>query len=410
MFYFQHLLNVALSGIDGTRIMSVMVDLAYGILLIGFLIGMYQAAVNGGDVRSLGVTAIKYVVIAIIVANWSAVFHEVNDSFNTLAEKISSSGGVLDMYASWGDQLRAQFQTNPNLTIWDLITGDISGTLITLLLVVAYVIFAVAIVIFCFFYALYGSILYVCGPPVLALLPVLGARDLAKSYAQNVMIWNCWGILYAVFGVMITAIHMDHIDQVLGNGFLGWMKGLADGPLLGLVSIVYALSIALIPVLAKRIVSGDVGSTVGAIAGSVAALVGLAVAGASGISAGSAAAQSATSGASSGAASAGGSAGAAASSAASAPTTPAHAMTLGEAMDAAPSSSPGTPESSPQNSEGRQAGRSSPSRSGRGTAFEQGFYRPIGVMQQVSFQLGKSVGRAMTSRQQATEANAANEG
>ena len=51
MFYFQQLLNIALSGIDKTGIISAVTNVAYGILLIGFLIGLYQAVMRGGDVR-----------------------------------------------------------------------------------------------------------------------------------------------------------------------------------------------------------------------------------------------------------------------------------------------------------------------------------------------------------------------
>ena len=51
------------------------------ILLIGFLIGLYQAAIRGGDVQALAVTAIKYLVVAMIISNWTTVFRDVNGSF-----------------------------------------------------------------------------------------------------------------------------------------------------------------------------------------------------------------------------------------------------------------------------------------------------------------------------------------
>lgn len=396
MFYCSKLLNVALAGIDGTPIISILVGIAYAILLVGFLLGMYEAAIRGGDVRGLATTAIKYVIIAIIIANWKTVFHDVNDGFLSLAQKISDAGGALDMFASWGDQLVQQFRTNPGLTLWDLVTGDLSGAIVTLLLVVAYVVFAIAMVVFSFFYAMYGAVLYVCGPPIIALLPVLGARDLAKSYAQNVMIWNTWIVLYAVFGDLITAIHMDRVDQIVGNGFLGWMRGLADAPLLGIVSIVYALTIALIPFIAKKIVSGDVGSTAAAIVGTAIAAVGVAAAGASGLAAGSGAAQ--TAGASG---AGGGGSAAAASSSAAAPSAPTRAMTAGEALQAARSSSsataPPTNSGSSQGS-GRQAGGGGSTSAG--AAKNPAFYRPVGTAQSLSYTIGQSIGRALSKQSQ----------
>ena len=57
MFYFQQLLNTALAGIDGTAIISTVTNFAFAILLIGFLIGLYQAAFRGGDLQALAGTA-----------------------------------------------------------------------------------------------------------------------------------------------------------------------------------------------------------------------------------------------------------------------------------------------------------------------------------------------------------------
>jgi hypothetical protein len=129
------------------------------------------------------------------------------------------------------------------------------------LLVVAYLLYALAMIVFCFFYTLFGAVLYVVGPLVLALIPISGVGQLGKAYAINVMIWNAWGVLYAVFGALITAIQVNQVNNVLGNGFLGFLKGAGDSVVLGLVSIFYALAIALIPLIAKRVIAGDVGST-----------------------------------------------------------------------------------------------------------------------------------------------------
>ena len=49
MFYFQHLLDLAMNGIDSTRVIPTITNMAFAILLIGFLVGLYQAAMRGGD-------------------------------------------------------------------------------------------------------------------------------------------------------------------------------------------------------------------------------------------------------------------------------------------------------------------------------------------------------------------------
>jgi len=286
VFTFHRFLDMAMTGIDGTSIIPAVTNIAYAILLVGFLIGLYQAALRGGDVQALAVTAIKYLVVAMIIANWSTVFRDVNGSFNNVAEFIGSTSGAGDMFSSWMSQLQQQATNNPNLTFWGLITGDMAGSITVGLLLVAYVLYALAIIVFCFFYALYGSLLYVIGPLVLALIPISGVGQLARTFGINIMIWNAWALLYAIFGALITAIQANRVNDILGHGFLGFLVGAADSTMLGLVSIFYALSIALIPFIAKRIISGDVGSSAFAMVRAGAVAAGAALAGVSGFAAG----------------------------------------------------------------------------------------------------------------------------
>jgi len=97
---------------------------------------------------------------------------------------------------------------------------------------------------------------------VLAWLPMAGVGQLSKSYAVNLMVWNAWGVLYATFGSLITAIEFNRVQQVLDGGFLaGFFQGTADSTVLGLVSIFYALALGLIPFIARRLITGDVGSS-----------------------------------------------------------------------------------------------------------------------------------------------------
>lgn len=389
MFYFQQLLNTALAGIDGTAIIPTVTNFAFAILLIGFLIGLYQAAFRGGDLQALAGTAVKYLVVAMIVSNWATVFRGVNGSFNTVANFIGSSSGAGDMFQSWMGQLQQQFANNPSLTLTDIITGDAAATITVVLLVVAYLLYALAMIVFCFFYTLFGAVLYVVGPLVLALIPISGVGQLGKVYAVNVMIWNAWGILYAVFGALITAIQVNQVNNLLGNGFLGFLKGTGDSVMLGLVSIFYALAIALIPLIAKRIISGDVGSTAFALvrAGGVAASA--ALAGVSGFAAGvgpSFAGASASGGVSTSTSTL--------LASSSAPPTPSMPdfIRSGVASAMKSNSSPIIPTSTGhhERSGNRDVSAAvSGNPSGHGTS-----YRPHSVTQVVSFNVGRALGRA----------------
>ena len=395
MFYFEHLLNTALAAIDGTRVIPTITNMAFAILLIGFLVGLYQAALRGGDLQALAVTAIKYLVVAMILSNWTTVFRDVNGSFTAVADFVSNSSGAGDMFMNWMTQLQQQATTNPNLTFWDMITGDISGTITVGLLLIAYIVYALAIIIFCFFYTLYGTVLYVTGPLVLALIPVSGIGQLGKTYAINLMIWNAWGILYSVFGALITAIHFNQVNNVLGNGFLGFLQGVPDSAMLGLVSIFYALAIAMVPFIAKGIISGDVGSTAFALVRAAATAAGAALAAVGGFAAGAGAGAAATPAAAG--AGAGGGSSTMAMSSSMPPPTPATSMAgfLQSGMSSAMSSnsSPVTPvvSGTMNGSSGNQSG----TRQAAVSQAKSGYiYSPRSVTQAVTFNIARALGRA----------------
>lgn len=394
MFYFQQLLNTALRGIDATNVIPTISNMAFAILLIGFLVGLYQAVLRGGDLQALAVTAVKYLVVAMIIASWSTVFRDVNGSFNTVASFIGNSSGAGDMFINWMTQLQQQAQSNPNLTFWDMITGDAAGAITVGMLLIAYVLYALAIIVFCFFYTLFGCVLYVLGPLVLALIPVSGVGQLGKIYAINVMIWNAWGILYSVFGALITAIHFNQVSDVLGNGFLGFLRGVPDSVILGLVSIAYALAIALVPFIARKVISGDVGSTAFAFVRAGAMAAGAALAGVRGFAAGSSSA---------GAASASGASGTGVSSASGssvmASSTPPPVPTMPEflrsGVASAMNSNASPPAPSPS-SNGQTTSRAAAVAAGAGGPAV--CYRPRGAVEVLSFNAGRALGRAAGSR------------
>ena len=287
MFYFQHLLQQGLGGIDRTGMIPAIVGISYAILLVSFLAGLYQAAMRGGDLQALAVSAIKYVAVAIVLANWSSVFQEVNGSFDQIAEFIGKASGAGDMFLSWMDQLRAQFSDTGFSTLLPAVSGTMAAITTALLCLAAYLIYAAMVVIFAFFYVLYGCLLYVTGPLVLAWLPSAGVGQLGKSYALNLMVWNAWGVLYATFGSLITAIEFNRVEQVLNGGFLGgFFQGGADSAVLGLVSVFYALALGLIPFLARHLITGEVGSSAYALVRAGAAAAGAMRSAAVGFSAG----------------------------------------------------------------------------------------------------------------------------
>jgi hypothetical protein len=264
---FERFLTQALSGIDSTGITSGMQNVAYVVLLVGFLWQVYQSAMHGGDVRGLGTGLIKYVVTAVVVMNYGTVFSTINQGFVNAGNWVSNASGG-NVLQNWASDLQTQYNQAGFQQMWGLITGSIAGLIDGLLILVAYILYPIVVVIFGFFYMFYGSVLYIFGPIVIALMPLGGANRLAKSYIENIFIWNAWPILYGGFGALITAVQMGQVGQMLNqNNFLGGLGNLEGSFLIGIVSIVYSLAIAVIPFIAKRIVSGDVGSTAVAMVG-----------------------------------------------------------------------------------------------------------------------------------------------
>jgi hypothetical protein len=398
VFYFQKLLNMAMAGIDRTSVISTVTTIGFAILLVGFLVGLYQAALRGGDLQALAVTAIKYLVVAMIIANWASVFRSVNGSFDTVANFIGNSSGSGDMFLAWMTDLQQQANNNPGLTFWGVINGDIPGAIPVLLLLLAYLVYALAMIVFCFFYTLFGSVLYVLGPLVLSLIPISGIGQLGKTYAVNLMIWNAWGILYAIFGALITAIQVNRVNDILGHGFLGFLEGAPDSLILGLVSIFYALSIAMIPFIARKIISGDVGSSAFALVRAGAAAAGAGLAAVSGFASGAGSASAAGAGASAGGG-AGSSSTALTLASSTPPPTPAMSMAdfvrsgmsgvmQSNTSPVSPTQRSGSGGGSSGSGDGSAASRTSGARSG--TA-----YRPHSVTQVITFNAAKALGKAV---------------
>jgi hypothetical protein len=268
-FYFEQVFRDALNGINATAVPTTMVQIAEAILIVALLLNVYEAFVRGGDVRTLGIGAVKYLIFGLILLNYSPVFLGVNTMFNQVAEYISTVGpGGVDVFTTWLRDVGRYWNTSPNAiqAVWPLVSGGIPGLLESGLLLVGYLVFSITYPLFCIFYAFYGSVLYVFAPLVLALYPALSTTGLARSYLTNLIIFHTWGLIYAILGCLMSAIHLGTVAEVLARGDAGgFFAGVGQALLLGLASILLALCIAFIPMIARRIVQGDVGSTMFAV-------------------------------------------------------------------------------------------------------------------------------------------------
>jgi hypothetical protein len=357
---FERFLTQAVSGISSTGVISGMQNVAYVVLLVGFLWQVYQSAMHGGDVRGLGTSLIKYVVTAIVVMNYTAIFTTVNQGFVNAGNWVSNTSGLGSLLDNWKNDLQTQFNQVGFQKLWGLVTGDLPGLLDALLIIIAYLLYPIVIAIFGFFYIFYGSVLYIFGPIVIALMPLGATNRIAKAYVENLFIWNAWPILYGGFGALLSAVQMGQIGQMLSqNNFLGGLGNLEGSILIGIASIIYSLAIAVIPFIAKRIVSGDVGSTAAALIGTAATAITLGAAAVEGATVGAAAGGAgASSGSSAGTATSTASAGRSAST------------TAGSNQPAPGQQSPRSSAAANQPASGSSAFRSSTDRSGYASGGE----------------------------------------
>lgn len=283
MFLFEQMFNTALNGINSAGLMSAILTVAYGILLASLLFSAYEAWVRGGDVRALGVSAVKYLALGLLFLNGGAVYESVVravlGTFNQIAHTMAGAGPN-DVFTNWKTELVAAASSG---TFLNVITGSIAGLLSALLLLIAMILYPVSYAIFTILYALYGTILYTTGPLVLALLPTMGLGSLARRYAINFMIFGAWGLIYGVFCRLAIALNINSMAAITGAGNLGGLlTGATAEVLLAAASILFSVCILLIPFLAKRIVEGDLGSTMLTVLGTAAAMAQAAVATASG--------------------------------------------------------------------------------------------------------------------------------
>ncbi len=251
------ILFTALSGIDGS-VMPIIWFIANSILAVTFLWGVYDAFVRGGDVRSLGITMLKYAAVALVLMNWAATFRDVVKSFDYVSNYIYESNGLGDVISAWTNGLATLWNNNGDLSMWKLIEGDISALITELGLIIGYIVLPFSLAIFMICFVFWGSILYVLGPLVIATMPSSTLGRFHSRWIENFFVWNCWPLLVNTLWALMTAIHLNNPQGVLGQGgLLGFFQGVEGTILLSLASVMFALLIATIPMTARRILMGE---------------------------------------------------------------------------------------------------------------------------------------------------------
>lgn len=263
-FYFETLFNTAVNNINTGGVISGVVAAGNWLLLASLLYAIYENWV-AGDISSLGAAGVRYLCAGIILNFYTPAFLSVNHSFNLMAQTIDNAGASgVDVFVKWSNDLGTYIGSSGHPSFWGMVTGTLSGAVSALCLGLAYLVFPISTGIFAILYCLYGCVLFAVGPIILGLIPLRGLGQVAKTFAINVMVFNTWGIIYALFGCLLTVLNLGTASDVMNSGsFLGSFVGVGSSVLLGLVSVMLSVMILTIPIIATKIVKGDMGSAVG---------------------------------------------------------------------------------------------------------------------------------------------------
>jgi hypothetical protein len=231
IFQYQTMMQTVLSGMAG-NIIPAMQTVSYVVMVICLLLGIYEAYAKGGDTRQLAATVFKYLVVAFVVGNWTTFFNDLLNGFNGIAQYVDNSYGGLDLIKDWSGQLAHNWDSSGYNSIWQLISNGGAAVVNSLEIAVAYIIFPIAGQIFTLIYVFWGAIVFAIGPLVLALAPSRMVNSVAKYYAQNLLVWNCWSILYALCILLIPVIALVILKAEFGGvgGALVGLFAMASGP------------------------------------------------------------------------------------------------------------------------------------------------------------------------------------
>src|SRR5471030_1033827 len=155
MFFFEQTFQTVLNGIDGVGgPMGAITNIANAILLLCALFAVYEAYARGGDARMIGIAAAKFLILGLIVSNYSTIFRNVNGAFNQVAATVSPNDWAND----WMLQVNQYFNGLGNANWFNLVVSSIVALVSVLVQLIAAILFPIALLIFTILYCLWGSL------------------------------------------------------------------------------------------------------------------------------------------------------------------------------------------------------------------------------------------------------------
>jgi len=245
MFFYDSFFNQALTALGGTALTSVQA-VSYMILAITFLLSVYEAFARGGDTRQLMIGFLKYVVAAVAIQNWSAVFNDIHTGAESIAWAITSH----DYVSLWQTNYATFLQNNTTATAAGILAFLANFVSDSTRIIVA-LLFGVAVILFDFIYAIWGCVLFILAPLLIATMPSISLAGFGKKFLTGLAEWCMWPILYAVFAAMAFGMNSADVTAIANSkNYADIVAGTSNMYLISTMSLVVGLCLLFIPFLA----------------------------------------------------------------------------------------------------------------------------------------------------------------
>ena len=252
MFFYDSFFNQALTALGGTALTSVQ-TVSYMILGITFLLSVYEAFARGGDTRQLMMGFLKYVIAAVAIQNWPAVFNDIHTGMESIAWSITSQD-----YVSLWQTNYATFLQNNTASAAASAAAFMANFVSDSTRIIVALIFGVAVYLFDFIYAIWGCVLFVLAPLLIATMPSLNLAGFGKKFLTGLAEWCMWPVLYAVFAAMAFGMNSADVTSIAASkNYADIVAGTSNVYLISIMSLVVALCLLLIPFLAHFLIGAS---------------------------------------------------------------------------------------------------------------------------------------------------------
>lgn len=266
--FMQSIWTTGTQSLSSSSMITTLTGLAYTILSVGLIGGVYGVFARGGDLRELIMLMVKTAVCGLLIVNWNTFF--LTDVTTNGVFAIASSINSTDVFSALGTSLLQELK-NDYTTLTGLgkilVGGGVLEIIQALVMVFGWVCYALAYGILAVAFTLFGTILYAMGPLLIATIPSGYFSQLGKTYVKSLVEWLSWPILFAIISELMSLLNLSNSSS---SGQSLWanspLSGLQADLLTAISTIIFSVMLVGLPWMAHKILNGDFAGSMGAAA------------------------------------------------------------------------------------------------------------------------------------------------